>query len=96
LKTKYNFIGDNTISEYVTVKAENRTIMRKICERVEKNRTKLLHEGMRPVHIWVPDTRREGFVEECRRQSALLNNDPHEMGIMKFLNEAADREGWTA
>jgi hypothetical protein len=24
--------------------------------------------GLRPVQIWVPDTRAPGFAEECRRQ----------------------------
>ncbi len=64
--------------------------------RVQKHRAKLRNEGMRPIQILVPYTRREGFAEECRRQSALLNNDPHEVEIMQFLNEASDREGWTA
>ena len=27
--------------------------------------------GLRPVQIWVPDTRRPDFKEECRRQSRL-------------------------
>jgi len=70
--------------------------MGEIVARVQKHRTKLRSEGMRPVQLWVPDTRREGFAEECRRQSMLLNNDPHEAEIMLFLNEVADREGWTA
>jgi len=25
--------------------------------------------GLRPVQIWVPDARRPGFAEQCRRQS---------------------------
>ncbi|MEI7748939.1 MAG: antitoxin MazE family protein [Chlorobiaceae bacterium] len=70
--------------------------MGEIVTRVQKHRAKLRSEGMRPIQILVPDTRREGFAEECMRQSALLNNDPHEVEIMQFLNEAADREGWTA
>ena len=28
--------------------------------------------GLRPIQIWVPDTRRSGFAEECRRQSAIV------------------------
>jgi hypothetical protein len=28
--------------------------------------------GLRPVQIWVPDTRRPGFAGECRRQSRLV------------------------
>jgi hypothetical protein len=28
--------------------------------------------GLRPIQIWVPDTRRPGFAEECRRQSLIV------------------------
>lgn len=28
--------------------------------------------GLRPIQIWVPDTRAPGFEEECRRQCELL------------------------
>ena len=28
--------------------------------------------GLRPRRIWVPDTRRIGFAEECRRQSQIV------------------------
>lgn len=45
---------------------------RSISERVQKRRDTLRAAGLRPVQIWVPDTRRPGFVEECRRQSALV------------------------
>jgi hypothetical protein len=27
---------------------------------------------MRPIQIWVPDTRQPGFAQECRRQAALV------------------------
>lgn len=38
-------------------------------ERVRKRRNALRAAGLRPVQIWVPDTRRPGLAEECRRQS---------------------------
>lgn len=41
-------------------------------ERVRKRREALRAAGLRPIQIWVPDTRRPGFVEECRRQSKLI------------------------
>ncbi len=41
-------------------------------ERVERRRSKLRGAGLRPIQIWVPDTRVPGFVEECRRQSELI------------------------
>ena len=41
-------------------------------ERVRRRRDKLRASGLRPIQIWVPDTRRPGFAEECRRQSVVV------------------------
>lgn len=38
-------------------------------QRVQKRRDALRAAGLRPVQIWVPDTRRLGFTEERRRQA---------------------------
>ena len=70
--------------------------MIRVLERVQKYRQKLRMQGMRPIQIWVPDTRRSGFAEECRRQSLLVKHDPQEKELLEFLVEAADREGWEA
>lgn len=43
-----------------------------IAHRVRKRRDALRAAGLRPVKIWVPDTSRPGFAEECRRQSLLV------------------------
>jgi len=42
----------------------------------------------------VPDTRRAGFAEECRRQSQLLQNDAHEQETADWLENAGDRDDW--
>ena len=65
-----------------------------ISARVQKHRTALREAGLRPVQIWVPDTRRAGFAEECRRQSQLLQGDAHEVETADWLETVADREGW--
>ena len=65
-----------------------------IAERVKKHRQKLLEAGMRPIQIWIPDTRRPEFQEECRRQSRLLRDDPQEQETLDWLEEAADRSEW--
>jgi hypothetical protein len=39
-----------------------------IADRVRKRRTALRDAGLRPLQMWVPDTRMPGFAEECRRQ----------------------------
>lgn len=38
-------------------------------DRVKQHRDKLRAAGLRPIQIWVPDTRRAGFAEECQRQA---------------------------
>lgn len=43
-----------------------------VSERVQRRREALRKAGLRPVQIWVPDTRRPGFDDECRRQSMLV------------------------
>lgn len=67
-----------------------------ISQRVQKRRDALRAAGLRPVQIWVPDTRRPGFAEECRRQSALIAvSDLRDPEFDMFLEEAAASiEGW--
>ncbi len=64
--------------------------------RVQKHRAYLKAQGMRPVQIWVPDTRSAQFAAECRRQSALLATDPHERATLDWIEQATDTDGWTA
>lgn len=65
--------------------------------RVQKHRDALRMAGLRPVQIWVPDTRRPDFAEECRRQSRLAaKTDTADTHMQHFMDEAlADVEGWT-
>jgi len=61
---------------------------------VLKHRAALRASGLRPVQIWVPDTRRAGFAEECRRQSLSLRNNAHERETLEQLAAVSDTEGW--
>jgi hypothetical protein len=63
-------------------------------ERVQQHRDRLRRAGLRPIQLWVPDTRRPGFAEECRRQSALLADDPLEGDTIEWLQAVADDDGW--
>jgi hypothetical protein len=57
--------------------------------RVRKRRDALRAAGLRPVQIWVPDTRRPGFAEECRRQSqAVAAADAADPDLGHFLDAA--------
>ena len=66
-------------------------------ERVRKRRFALREAGLRPVQIWVPDTRRPGFAEECRRQSLIAAaSDLGDRDLANFLEGAlSETEGWT-
>lgn len=56
-------------------------------QRVQKRRDTLRAAGLRPVQIWVPDTRRPGFAEECRRQSKVVAEaDALDRDLASFLD----------
>jgi Protein of unknown function (DUF3018) len=65
-----------------------------VAQRVQKHRVALRAAGLRPVQIWVPDTRRPGFAAECRRQCMALRKDRSESNTLKWLSKVADTEGW--
>lgn len=60
-----------------------------VASRVKTRRETLRRQGLRPVQIWVPDTRAPGFLEECRRQSKLVAGAERDGGeIAGFLDAA--------
>ena len=69
-----------------------------ISQRVQKHRMGLRAAGLRPIQIWVPDTRQEGFSEECRRQSRLAAEAGRkDADLLSFMDKSlADIEGWEA
>jgi len=66
--------------------------------RVQKHRDALRLAGLRPVQIWVPDTRRPDFAEECRRQSRIVAEaDMVDADLLHFMDEAlANADAWTS
>ena len=67
-------------------------------QRVQKHRDALRRAGLRPVQIWVPDTRRPDFAEECRRQCLLVAQaDQTDAAMQQLMDEMlADLDSWTA
>lgn len=65
-----------------------------VTQRVNSHRDRLREQGLRPIQIWIPDARRDGFVQECHRQSQLLQNDTHEHEIANWLEQTADQTEW--
>jgi hypothetical protein len=74
------------------------TVTRAGTKRVQRRRDKLRAAGLRPVQIWVPDTRAAGFAEECARQARLIREaeTPESRADEEALAEASDTAGWTA
>ena len=58
--------------------------------RVAEHRSALRAQGLRPVQMWVPDTRAPGYAERVRRQLEALRNDPREARLLEELDEFAD------
>ena len=68
--------------------------MASVTERVKQHRDGLRRAGLRPVQFWVPDVKRPGFAEECRRQSLILRDDPREKEILDWIESVTDTKGW--
>ena len=62
--------------------------------RSRERRQALRMAGLRPVQLWVPDTRRSSFAEECRRQCESLRGDTQEREVLDWIERATDVEGW--
>ena len=86
-----------TIVLHVTLSRSDKLAMTHVNTRVQRHRDALRIAGLRPVQIWVPDTRRPGFAKECRRQSRLVAQaDVADTDMQHFMDEAlSDMDGWT-
>ncbi len=82
---------------HVTTPGKNSTMsLTSINQRVQKHRQALRQAGLRPVQLWVPDTRRADFArlchEQCLRVAELDLRDPN---LHVLMEEAtADLDGW--
>ncbi len=55
-------------------------------KRMASYRQRMRAAGLRPIQLWVPDTRSPEFVEICRRQArAVAESDPAGDEIMRFV-----------
>jgi hypothetical protein len=57
---------------------------------MQSYRARLRAAGLRPIQIWVPDTRAKNFAAEARRQSQLVSARPSERDALEFIESAAD------
>ena len=59
-------------------------------EKVRAYRERLRRQGLRPIQIWVPDTRSPQFQEEAHRQSAAVARSAHESENQAFIDAVSD------
>ncbi len=55
-------------------------------EKVAAHRAKLRAQGLRPIQIWVPDTRSPEFAKEARRQMRALARSPQAKDDLAFVD----------
>jgi hypothetical protein len=64
--------------------------------RVRRRRENLRRQGMRPLQIWIPDTRSPGFAEEARRQGALVAAALADDGDLNWWLDRAEKDFFDA
>lgn len=60
-------------------------------ERVAAYRARLREEGLRPVQIWVPDTRSDAFRADAGRQAEAVARSSHEAEHQAFIDAISER-----
>lgn len=68
-----------------------------VTERVRKHREILRAAGLKPVQLWLPDTRNDAFRRKCEQECQLLAAkpiDPLETETLDWIGEVADTDGW--
>jgi hypothetical protein len=70
----------------MTLPVENRSSRLK----VQAHRQRLREQGMRPIQIWVPDTRAPAFRREAHRQSLAVAVSTHDKIDQAFIDATSD------
>ena len=55
-------------------------------EKVQAHRDRLRAQGLRPIQIWVPDTRSPKFAAQAARQSRLVASSTHAAEDQAFVD----------
>ena len=63
--------------------------------KIDRYRERMRAAGLRPIQLWVPDTRSPEFAATVRAQCQSLKGDSTEADTLLFTEEAANHiEGW--
>ena len=58
--------------------------------KVKSYRDRLRAQGLRPIQIWVPDTRSPEFAKEAKRQSLLIANSSADAVEQAFIDSISE------
>ena len=61
-------------------------------DKVRMHRARLRAQGLRPLQVWVTDTRAPGFAEEARRQAEAVAASEHAEADQAFIDAISEFE----
>jgi antidote-toxin recognition MazE-like antitoxin len=61
-------------------------------EKVQAHRDRLRAQGLRPIQIWVPDTRSSRFTAQASRQSRLVASSRHAAEDQAFADALSSED----
>lgn len=61
-------------------------------QKVQAHRARLRAQGLRPIQIWVPDTRSRNFATQASRQSRLVAASRHAAEDQAFIDALTSEE----
>jgi hypothetical protein len=59
-------------------------------DKVRQHRERLRAQGLRPVQLWVPDTRSDAFRAEAQRQAKAIAASPVERDDQAFVDAVSE------
>ena len=59
-------------------------------DKVRRHRARLRERGLRPLQVWVPDTRAPGFADEARKQSQAVARSEHAEADQDFIDAISE------
>jgi len=61
-------------------------------QKVQAHRERLRAQGLRPIQIWVPDTRSSRFAAQASRQSRLVASSRHASEDQAFIDALSSED----
>jgi antidote-toxin recognition MazE-like antitoxin len=79
----------------MTYRSKRRVASKRLSSRykVRAHRKRLRARGLRPIQVWVPDTRTAAFKVEAHRQSLVVAQSPHPRQDQNFIDTISLQPG---